>query len=368
MRVEEIELRLVRMPLVSPFATSFGEEREKEAILVSVQSGDATGWGECVAGNEPGFSEEFNDGVWLALREFLAPTILGAGEIDPAEMPSLFARVRGNRMAKAALEMAALDADLRQRGETLAAYLGGKRDRVKVGVSVGIQDSVERLVSTVGDHVKAGYRRIKLKIRPGYDLDPVSSVRAAFPDIPVSVDANGGYRFPLDVDTFHALDELDLLMIEQPFHQEDLQDHASLQDQIKTPIALDESIRSAADARLALDLGACKIINIKPGRVGGLLEAAKIHDLAQDRRIHVWCGGMLETGLGRAANLALASLPRFTIPGDISASARYFEEDLTEPFTLSADGTIELPKGMGIGVEPLPQRLEEVTVRSERLA
>jgi O-succinylbenzoate synthase len=269
-------------------------------------------------------------------------------------------------MAKAAVEMAALDALLRAEGRSLASYLGADRERVACGVSVGIPSTIDALLEQVEGYVRQGYRRIKLKIEPGWDAEPVAMVRKNFPDTPISVDANGAYS-PSDVPLFEALDELDLLMIEQPLWHEDLIEHAALQRRIETPICLDESIRSAADARAAIELGACRVINIKPGRVGGLLEARAIHDLAGERGIPVWCGGMLETGIGRAANLALAALPGFTLPGDTSASDRYFAEDLTEPFTLDADGTMAVPTGPGIGVAPDPGRLDRCTVRVERI-
>jgi len=268
-------------------------------------------------------------------------------------------------MSKAALEMAVLDAELRERGESLRSYLGGEKDRVEVGVSVGIPASVEALVAQVAGYVEEGYRKVKLKIEPGFDVEPVGAVRAAFPETPLSADANAAYSLA-DVEVFRALDAFDLLMIEQPLSHEDLIEHAKLQRELHTPICLDESIRSAADARAALELGACGIVNIKQGRVGGLLESRRIHDLARQEGIPVWCGGMLETGIGRAANLALASLPGFTLPGDTSSSSRYFPRDLTEPF-VAQDGTMAVPQGPGLGVEPDPPRLEEATVEVERI-
>ena len=361
-----IELRLVRLPLVRPFRTSFGEDRDKECILVRIKSPDAVGWGECVAGHAPGYSEEFNEGAWSLMREFLAPSLLAAGDISPERVAERLARVRGHRMAKAAFEAAVLDADLRARDESLAGYLGGTQPRVPVGVSVGITETVDELLEQVAGYVSAGYRRVKLKIEPGFDVRPVSAVREAHPGVPISVDANAAYSMQ-DLDTFAELDALGLVMIEQPFSREDLVEHAKLQQRIETPICLDESIRSAADANAALELGACRIINVKPGRVGGLLEACRVHDAAVKRDVPVWCGGMLETGIGRAANLALASLPGFTLPGDISASSRYFEEDLTDPFEVAPDGTMAVPDGPGIGVEPHTGRLEAATVRLERI-
>lgn len=361
------ELRLVQLPLRTPFRTSFGEEGTKEAVLVRVETPDGGGWGECASSGAPRYSEEFNEGAWLVLRDHLLPPVLRAGRVDPEGLAAALGRIRGNRMAKAALEMAVLDADLRARGQSLATYLGGERSRVPCGVSVGIAPSLEALLEQVGAFVAAGYRRVKLKIEPGWDVAPVTAVREAFPGTPTSVDANAAYTLA-DLQVFEELDALDLLMIEQPLGSEDLLDHAALQRRIGTAVCLDESIRSAADARAAIELGACRVINIKAGRVGGLLEARRVHDVARDRGVPVWCGGMLETGVGRAANLALASLPGFTLPGDTSASDRYFSDDITEPFVLGDHGTMAVPAGPGLGVEPRPDRLEACTVREERVA
>ena len=366
--VARIELLLVRIPLVRPFRTSFGEEADKEAVLVRLETAaGAVGWGECVASRDPRYSEEFNDASWLVLRDHLGPTLLGAGGMDAEGLTLAMGWVRGHRMAKAALVMAFLDAWLRERGASLASFLGAERDRVPCGVSVGIAPSVEALVDQVSGYVEAGYRRVKLKIEPGWDVGPVTAVRSAFPDVPLSVDANAAYRLA-DLPVFEALDALDLVMVEQPLGHEDLMDHAALARRIATPICLDESIRSPADARAALELGSCRIVNVKQGRVGGLLEARAVHDVARELGAPVWCGGMLETGVGRAANLALAALPGFTMPGDTSASERYFAEDLTEPHTMDADGTMAVPAGPGLGVAPLPDRLEDCTVRTEVVA
>jgi O-succinylbenzoate synthase len=270
-------------------------------------------------------------------------------------------------MAKAALEAAVLDAWLRRHDRSLADFLGGVRDRVPCGVSVGIAPTAEDMLEEIEGYVAKGYRRIKLKIEPGRDVEVVRAVRARLPDTPLSVDANASYSID-DAGVFEALDELGLTMIEQPLHHEDLRDHAALQARLRTPLCLDESIHSTGDAALALDLGACRVINIKPGRVGGLLEGRRIHDLARSRDTPVWIGGMLETGVGRAANLAMASLPGVAMPGDTSASDRYFQEDLTEPFVLGADGTMAVPSGPGIGVAPVPERLDRATVRRARIA
>jgi O-succinylbenzoate synthase len=363
-RVRAVELLLVDLPLVRPFRTSFGEVSDKRCVLVRVETDDAEGWGECVADSRPDFSGEFNEGAWLVLRDFLAPSLFRAGDVDVAAAERAFADVRGNPMAKAALLDAVVDADLRASGTSLASWLGAERDRVGCGVSIGIAPSTDALLEQVSGYLEQGYRRIKLKIEPGVDVDRVRSVRDAHPGILLSVDANAAYS-PTDVDVFRSMDDLGLLMIEQPLHHEDLLRHAELQALLRTDLCLDESIRSAADATTALELGACRIVNIKQGRVGGLLEAKRIHDLCLERRVPVWCGGMLETGVGRAVNLALAAMPGFTLPGDTSASARYFHEDLTEPFELAPDGTMEVPMGPGIGVAPRPDRLQACVIRRE---
>lgn len=365
-RLLAIELRLVSLPLVRPFRTSFGEETTKEAILIRVETSDGAGWGECGASPDPRYSEEFNEGAWLVIREHLAPALLGAGDVGASGVASALAWARGHRMAKAAIEMAVLDAELRAAGRSLASYLGADKNRVACGVSIGITPTLDGLLDQVDGYLQDGYRRIKLKIEPGNDVERVSAVRRAHPGVALSVDANAAYTLG-DFAVFEELDVLDLSMIEQPLAHEDLVDHAKLQRRIGTPICLDESIRSAADARAAIELGACRIINIKAGRVGGLLEAKRIHDLALAQGMPVWCGGLLETGIGRAANVALAALPGFTLPGDTSASSRYFAEDLTEPFVLDPDGTMAVPSGPGLGVEPRPDRLEAGTLRVERL-
>lgn len=366
-RIRSIELRLIALPLVRPFRTSFGVETEKVCVLARVETDRAAGWGECVTGPDPGFSEEFNEGAWLVLREFLAPALFRAGDLEPQDLEPAMAGVRGNPMAKATLVNGFLDAWLRERGKSLASFIGADRGRVECGVSVGIAPSAEALLEHVDGYLAEGYRRIKLKIEPGTDVERVRAVRSAHPDILLSVDANAAYTLQ-DVEVFRELDAFDLLMIEQPLHHDDLVEHAALQREIRTDLCLDESIRSAADAHAAIDLGACRIVNIKQGRVGGLLEAVRTHDTCRAASVPVWCGGMLETGVGRAANLALAALPGFTLPGDTSASARYFEEDLTDPHVLAPDGTMAVPSGPGLGVEPDPARLEAITLRTERLS
>lgn len=366
-RIDRVELRMVHLELVQPFRTSFGEETDKECVVVRVETDQGvSGWGECVAFDRPLFNEEFNAGAWLVLRDFLSPAVLASEAVGAETLSSILASTRGNRMAKSALETAVLDACFRTRDVSFRDALGGERDLVEVGVSIGIQETVEATLEQVDAYLSEGYRRIKLKIAPGWDVEPVSAVRSAHPNILLSVDANAAYT-ATNLDALRALDELDLLMIEQPLHHEDLLGHARLQPEFRTPFCLDESIRSPADALAALELGSCRIINIKPGRVGGYLAAKATHDLCLEREVPVWCGGMFETGLGRAANLALASLPGFTLPGDISASARYFVRDLTPPFEVTPDGTMAVPTGPGIGVEPLPEVLEAATIVTETL-
>jgi O-succinylbenzoate synthase len=365
-RVRAVELLLVELPLVRPFRTSFGEVSDKRCVLVRVETDDAEGWGECVADPRPDFSAEFNDGVWLVLRDFLVPLLFRAGDVDVRGAERALAEIRGNPMAKAALLDALVDAELRASGASMASWLGAERERVECGVSIGIVSSTDALLEQVTGYLEQGYRRIKLKIEPGADVDRVRAVRAAQPSILLSVDANAAYTLA-DADVFRSMEDADLLMIEQPLHHEDLLRHAELQALLRTDLCLDESIRSAADVTAALDLLACRIVNIKQGRVGGVLEARRIHDLCLQRSVPVWCGGMLETGIGRALNLALAALPGFTLPGDTSASARYFDDDLTVPFELAPDGTMAVPTGPGIGVTPRPDRLRVCVARRELL-
>ena len=364
-QVRMVELRLVVLPLVRPFRTSFGEMTEKACVIVRVETDDAEGWGECVAGAEPDFSEEWNEGAWLVLRDLLVPALLEVDTVRAEDVERVFAFVRGHPMAKATLVNAVLDAELRALGRSLAAYLGAERERVECGVSVGIATSTPALLEQVAGYLEEGYRRIKLKIEPGTDVERVAAVRGAHPDILLSVDANAAYTLN-DVEVFRALDAFGLLMVEQPLHHHDLVQHAALQRQIATDVCLDESIRSAADAEAAIGLGACRIVNIKQGRVGGVPEARRVHDVTAGLGVPVWCGGMLETGIGRATNLALAAMPNFRLPGDTSSSRRYFPDDLTQPFELAPDGTMAVPTGPGIGAAPRPDRLEACTLRLER--
>ncbi len=365
--IRAIELLLVELPLVRPFRVSFGTSTGKQCVIARVRTDDAEGWGECVADDGyPGFSGEWNEGVWTLLRDVLGPALLASEDVTIDNVEDRLRFVRGNPMAKATLIDAVLDVELRAAGRSLAAFLGADKTHVACGVSIGIADTTDELRTQVDEHLEQGYQRIKLKIMPGLDVERVAAIRADHPGILLSVDANAAYTLR-DLDVFRALDAFDLLMLEQPLHHEDLVQHARLQAQISTAICLDESIRSAADAGAAIELAACRIVNIKQGRVGGVLEARRVHDVAAAAGIPVWCGGMLETGLGRATNLGLAAMPNFLLPGDTSASARYFAEDLTEPFVVNRDGTMLVPTGPGIGVEPRPERLAACTVRRELL-
>jgi O-succinylbenzoate synthase len=359
-----VELRRIEMPLVAPFRTSFGTETSRVALLVRAVSADAEGWGECVAMTHPFYSSEYVDGAAAVMRNYLIPALAAVERLDAHAVAPALEKFRGHRMAKAGLEMAILDAELREAGRPLARELGAVHDRVPCGVSVGIMASVDALLDAVGGYLDAGYRRIKLKIEPGWDVEPVEAVRERFgDDVLLQVDANTAYS-RADIRHLARLDPFDLLLIEQPFDEEDLLGHAQLQAAIRTPVCLDESITSARAAADAIALKACTNINIKPGRVGGYLEAVRIHDVCVANAIPAWCGGMLETGVGRAANVALAALPGFTLPGDTSASDRYFRTDITAPFVLE-DGYLSVPTGPGIGVEPLPDELEAVTTNTE---
>ena len=366
MRLEAVEIRRVELPLVRPFRTSFGTETVHEALVIRAETDQGTGWGECVAGAEPRYSAEYNEASKLAMQRFLVPALLAAESLTAAAVAGLLAGFKGHRMAKAALEMAVLDAELRAQGIPLQRYLGGEGDRVVPGVSVGITATVGELLDAVDGYLADGYRRVKLKIEPGWDIEVVAAVRERVgPGFMLQVDANTAYDRS-DVAHLAGLDEFGLLLLEQPFDEEDILGHAELARSIETPVCLDESILSARAAASAVELGACSIVNIKPGRVGGYLEAVRVHDTCRERGVPVWCGGMLETGIGRAANLALATLPGFTLPGDISATRRYFHEDVTEPFEL-VDGAIAVPAGPGIGVEVRRDVLEALTVELDVL-
>ena len=370
MRLERVELRRLRLPLVSPFRTSFGTSTARDVLLVRVDTADATGWGECVADAEPSYSAEYADGAQQVLRDHLLPRVAAAqhdgAELTAARIGPLLAGVKGHPMAKGALEMAVLDAELRASGLSFGGYLGAVAGRVPAGVSVGIHPTIAELLDAVDGYLADGYLRIKLKIEPGWDVEPVRAVRERFGDVLLQVDANTAYRLS-DARHLARLDAFELLLIEQPLAEDDVRGHAELARQLRTPICLDESITSARAAADAIALGACSVVNIKAGRVGGYLEARRVHDVAVAHGVPVWCGGMLETGLGRAANVALAALPGFVLPGDTSASGRYYRRDVTEPFML-ADGHLDVPSGPGLGREPLPDVLAEVTTSMEEIS
>lgn len=364
MRVEHAELRWVRMPLVAPFRTSFGTSYDRDTIVLRVVSdGGVEGWAECGAELDPLYSEEWLAGVELVVREHLWPRLVALGDgLTAAAVKPALEPVKRHFMAKHLLETAILDAELTAAGMPFGTYLGAVKSRVPAGVSVGIMDTHADLLRAVAGYLEAGYVRIKLKVEPGWDLEPVALVRKEFGDILLQVDANTAYTL-MDAQHLARLDEFGLLLIEQPLREDDLRGHAELARLIRTPVCLDESITSARDAATAIALRACAIVNIKPSRVGGYLEARRIHEVAAANGIPVWCGGMLETGIGRAPNLALAALPGFVLPGDTSASARYYARDITPPFELDADGCIAVPTGPGIGVEVLADELTAVTDR-----
>jgi O-succinylbenzoate synthase len=347
--------------LVEPFETSFGREQQRRALIVSVESDGLVGWGECVAGTGPWYSYETTQTAWHIMADYLIPALVGLSLTHPSDALTLWARVRGHPMAKAGLEHALWGLYAKSKKISLAQALGGTKDRVESGISIGIQPDIPSLLRVIEHRLNQGYRRIKLKIKPGWCITVLEAVRERFPDIRLTADANAAFTLS-DAVMLKELDRFDLLMLEQPLGFDDLIDHAALQKQLHTPICLDESIKTPEDVCRALELGSCRIINIKPGRVGGLTNSKMIHDYCQARSAPVWCGGMLETGIGRAHNVALASLPGFTLPNDISANARYYGHDLVEPvFTLNSDGTITVPRGPGIGVEVLRDRLERVT-------
>ena len=364
MKIKEIELRVIHLPLIRPFRTSFGTQTSREVLMVKVTNQNGTiGWAECVAMSEPLYSPEYVAGCLDLMKRSLLPALKSKQDITAEDVPTILKPFLGGQMAKAALETAILDAQLRDQKISLAAYLGATKSKVECGVSVGIANNLEALGEEVKSYVDAGYRRIKLKIEPGWDIEAVKYIRNLYPEIPLQVDANQAYS-RADGKHLAKLDEFNLLLIEQPLDEHDILGHALLSKEVKTPICLDESIISLQAAEDALALKATTIINIKPGRVGGYIESVKIHDLCLKNKIPVWCGGMLETGIGRAANLALAALPGFTLPGDTSASARYFKQDITTPFVME-DGYLNVPKTPGIGVEPDMDFLEEITTHKE---
>jgi O-succinylbenzoate synthase len=362
MRIERVELRRVEIPLRETFRTSTSTRHAITHVLMHVWAEGVEGWGECAAPVDPFYAPETAGTCWHIQRDFLVPMVLGREWRTIEELVGLWSKVRGNHFARAGLEMACWDALCRRDGRSLARALGGTRTRIDVGVSLGIEDDLGRLLARVGRFLDEGYRRIKLKIAPGRDVDVVRQVRDRYPDIPLQVDANSAYTLD-DIDTLTALDAFNLLLIEQPLAHDDIIDHAVLQGRLRTPICLDESLHGLADVRKALELDACRVVNIKVGRVGGLLEARRIHDYCLAREVPVWCGGMHEFGIGRAANVALASLPGFTMPGDVSGSDKYYETDLVEPAIRAERGEVVVPEGPGLGHEPVPERIERFTTR-----
>jgi o-succinylbenzoate synthase len=365
-KLESVELRRIAMPLVTPFRTSFGTQTARDILLVRARTDAGEGWGECAAMADPRYSAEYVDGVADVLRRFFVPAVTGVTDLDANAVGRVLAPFAGHFMAKAALETAVLDAELRAAGRSFGSFLGAVTDRVPCGVSVGIMESIPALLDAVAGYLDAGYLRIKLKIEPGWDVEPVRAVRERFGDIALQVDANTAYSVA-DARHLARLDPFDLLLIEQPLPEDDVLGHAQLARAVRTPICLDESITSARTAAAAITLGACSIVNVKPARVGGYLEARRVHDVCAAHGVPVWCGGMLETGLGRAANVALAALPNFVLPGDTSASERYYATDITPPFRLE-DGHLRVPDGPGLGVEPDPDLLDEVTTHVEELS
>jgi O-succinylbenzoate synthase len=363
MKIDKIELFLCRLPLVHFFETSFGRSYDRTFVLIRVEGEGEEGWGESVAEANPYYSSETTETVWHIIAGFIAPLIVGKKFDHPREVYTALRRIRGHNMAKAGVEMAMWDLYARQQGQPLSKALGGTRDRIASGVSIGIQDSLDQLMEKIDKELSAGYQRIKIKIKPGWDIDAVERVRATFGAIPLQVDANAAYSLA-DTDMLARLDPFDLLLIEQPLDYDDVMDHAVLQAQIKTPVCLDESIHTVRIARDAIDAKACRIINIKPGRVGGHQASIELHDLCATHDIPVWHGGMLESGIGRAHNIHLASLPNFRLPGDIAASKRYYQPDLIEPsIDIAADGTIAVPQGPGIGVNIVRDRVDKATLR-----
>ena len=364
MKISKLELRTIDLPLVRPFRTSFGTQTAREVLMLKLTTTEGViGWSECVALSEPVYSPEYVAAALDLMRRFLIPTLREAGEITAQDVAPLLSHYLGSPMAKATLETALLDAQLKVEGRSLAEFLGANKSQIPCGVSVGIAPTISQLIDEVSGYIADGYKRIKLKIEPGWDVEPVAEVRRNWPEIPLQVDANQAYGRS-NGEQLAKLDQFDLLLIEQPLDEHDILGHALLANQVQTPICLDESITSLRSAEDALALKATTVINIKPGRVGGYLEAVKIHDLCLGEGIPVWCGGMLETGIGRAANVALAALPGFTLPGDTSASSRFYHRDITDPFVMH-DGYLTVPQGIGIGVTPDMDFLESITSHKE---
>ena len=365
MKIESITLREIRMPLRAPFETSFGVTKDRRIILAEVRAGGATGWGEVTAGEGPFYNPETTDTCWSVLCDFLVPLCLGKEVKGATDLATLFAPVRGHEMAKAAIENAAWDAEAQIADKPLWRLLGGTQSEIPCGVSIGLQASAEFLLGKVEQELRAGYQRIKIKIKPGRDIELVEAIRKVYPKLKLMVDANSAYTLE-DADRLRRLDDYYLMMIEQPLHWDDIHEHAKLQALLKTPVCLDESIHNARHAATAIELRACGIINIKLGRVGGHTEAKKVEQVCRENSVPVWCGGMLEAGIGRAHNIAMSTLPGFVLPGDVSASKRYWEEDIIEPeVTVSAQGSIQLPETPGLGFAVRRDRIEKLTVRSQ---
>lgn len=367
MKIEAITLREIRMPLVHFFETSFGRTYERRILLVTLHCQGLDAWGECVAGEDPFYSEEWVEGAWLTISEYLAPAVLGRKLEAGRDCVPLFARIRGHRMAKAAIENALWDAEARETGQPLWKLLGGTRREIACGVSIGIQDTVEQLLEKIATELAAGYQRIKVKVKPGWDVKVLERIRQKWPDILLSCDANSAYTLD-DAEHLKRFDEFQLLMMEQPLWNDDIYLHARLQRELQTRICLDESIRNSRDAEMAAELRACGIVNIKVGRVGGFSEAVRVHDICQLHQIPVWCGGMLESGVGRAQNIALSTLNNFSLPGDVSASKRYWREDIIEPeVKVSSKGTIKVGDEAGTGYRVREELVEKLTVRKETI-
>jgi o-succinylbenzoate synthase len=362
MKLTKITLRHLKMRMKSPFTTSFGSFQDKEFLLLEAfNENGLSGWGESVAFDTPWYTEETVKTNWHILEDFLIPAVLNKEISHPDEISDMFSYIKKNNMAKSTVEGAVWDLYAKEKGISLAAALGGQKKKIEVGISIGIQDTVDDLLRLIDGYVNEGYKRLKVKIKPGWDLDVIREIRKHFPDVPLMADANSAYSLE-DIDHLKALDEFQLMMIEQPLASDDIVDHARLQKEIETPICLDESIHSYEDARKAIELGSCKIINIKIGRVGGLTESKRIHDLCREQGIPVWCGGMLESGIGRAHNIALTTLDNFILPGDTAGSSRYWERDIIDPEVVVEDGWIFVPDKPGIGYEPNKDQIKEFTV------
>ncbi len=364
MIINKIDLFEIEMPLVRFFETSFGRTYKRRIILVRIEDVDgAEGWGEITCGETPSYCEEWTDSAWVTAEKILAPMVIGKDVVSAEGSFDLMKRARGHRMAKAGIETACWDLEAKKLGVPLWKHLGGVKNEIECGVSIGIQDSVEQLIDLIQTELDAGYRRIKIKIAPHWDYEVIKKVREKFPDIKLMGDANSAYTLK-DIDFFKRMDTFNLMMFEQPLPFDDMVDHAKLQREIRTPICLDESVRSPEDARKAIELGACQIINVKLGRVGGHLQAKKVEEVCRNAGIDIWCGGMLESGIGRAHNIAMSTLKGFTLPGDVSASKRYWHEDIIEPAVeVSSEGTITAPDKPGIGFEVSLDRIEKLMLR-----